>query len=284
VSTQAQVEVSYDVGNDFFRLWLDKRMNYTCGVWEDGDDLDAAQDRKLGVLYDLAHVTPEKRVLDIGCGWGANLEYLAQVRGVGSAHGISLSTAQVNEVLRRNLDGVSVELCDYRDFSPERQFDAVECICMMEHIASPEQVWNKQNLAAYRDFFRRVHTWTRPGAYFALQVILRDRVPRDPVDLREVHWATHHIFPGGISLRMEDVVKTVAPHFEIMFVKTRRLDYERTTAAWLRGLRDHEQEIRGKWGASVFEEYERYLSGCVMAFQRRYQSLAQFSLRRIGDT
>ncbi|MGH3996018.1 MAG: SAM-dependent methyltransferase, partial [Pseudonocardiaceae bacterium] len=198
MSTQADIEVSYDVGNDFFRLWLDDRMNYTCALWEHGDDLETAQRRKLAYLSELAGTGAGDSVLDIGCGWGANLEYQSLTRGVKRAHGITLSPAQADEARARQIPRTTVELADYRNFEPDEPFDAAMCICMMEHIATPQDVWTGVNLRRYHDFFRRVHRWTRPGARFALQVILRDRAPRDRDDLAEVHWATHHIFPGGI--------------------------------------------------------------------------------------
>src|ERR1044071_4342816 len=97
-STQSEVEVSYDVDNEFFRLWLDERMNYTCGLFEGTDNLEQAQLNKLAWLSKAAHVGPESTVLDIGCGWGANLEYLALVSKVKAAHGITLSSAQFAEI------------------------------------------------------------------------------------------------------------------------------------------------------------------------------------------
>src|SRR5271154_3451788 len=87
-STQAQVEVSYDVSNEFFRLWLDERMNYTCGIFDEPsegwhtDSLEEAQVRKLQWHAKSARLSPEKRLLDIGCGWGANLEFQALSTGV----------------------------------------------------------------------------------------------------------------------------------------------------------------------------------------------------------
>src|SRR4051812_30451803 len=98
-STQSDVAVTYDVGNDFFRLWLDKRMNYSCAVFEDtehySDDLDIAQDNKLRFLSQLAHITAgTPSVLDIGCGWGANLEFQALINRVSNVHGFTLSRAQ----------------------------------------------------------------------------------------------------------------------------------------------------------------------------------------------
>src|SRR6476620_2262870 len=115
-STQAEVAVSYDVDNEFFRLWLDERMNYTCALFDDADlgppvadgkhppgNLEQAQLKKLAWHYDAAHVTPQSSVLDIGCGWGANIEYLATARGVKDVHGITLSPAQHAEIKRRGL-------------------------------------------------------------------------------------------------------------------------------------------------------------------------------------
>src|SRR5207253_130171 len=115
-SSKAEVAVSYDVSNEFFRLWLDERMNYTCGVFDDSPrradlttpgpvSLEQAQLDKLRILSQFAHVTPQSTVLDIGCGWGANLEYQALVNHVKAAHGITLSEAQCAEIRRRNLPG-----------------------------------------------------------------------------------------------------------------------------------------------------------------------------------
>jgi len=282
MSNQEQVEVSYDVGNEFFRLWLDRRMNYTCALWDGVDNLEDAQVQKLEWLHGAARLTPEKRLLDIGCGWGANLEYQTEVKGVRDAVGITLSRAQAMEVEARELPGVSCHVVDYRDFDPgDSLFDSVISICMMEHISTPAEVRAGHHLDAYRDYFARVHSWTRPGAYFGLQTILRDRVPRTRKDLADIGFVTYTVFPGGLSLRLEDIVRTVGPYWEIMEVRTRRRDYQKTCQAWLDGLRQHEGVIRETWGDQVFEDYDRYLATCVRGFERHYQSLAQYSLRRI---
>ncbi|MFC6092987.1 class I SAM-dependent methyltransferase [Saccharothrix lopnurensis] len=280
MSTQADIEVSYDVGNEFFALWLDEERNYSCALWEDGDDLEAAQRRKLSYLGDLAGTGPDTAVLDVGCGWGANLAHQAAERGVRRLHGITLSPAQFGAVRERAIPGATVELCDYRDFTPAEPFDAVISIGMVEHIARPADVWSGANLAIYRDFFRRAHRWTRPGARFALQVILRDRVPRDRADLAELRWVTNSIFPGGMSPRLEDVLATAEPYWEVVGVRTRREHYRRTCAEWLRRLRANERLVRRRWGDRTFLDHERYLSVCVLAFAKRYQSLGQFCLER----
>ncbi len=281
MSTQEEVEVSYDVSNEFFRLWLDEKMNYTCALYEGTDNLEEAQVKKLHWLSNAAHITPESSVLDIGCGWGANVEFLATVRNVRKATGITLSRAQHAEITERKIPNVFATVTDYRDFQPTEKFDAVISICMMEHIATPEEVREGKHIAMYRDYFRRAHEWTRPGAWFGLQTILRNRVPRNREHLRDIGWVTQEIFPGGLSLRLEDIVLAVNPYWEIMEVQTRREHYEKTCAEWLRRMRSHEALIRDRWGDKVFDDYDRYLSTCVTGFQNHYQSLAQYALRRI---
>jgi len=283
MSDKADVAVSYDVDNEFFRLWLDRRMNYTGAVFEDTDDLEAAQLAKLAVLYRFGNVSATSRVLDIGCGWGANLEYLTVDRGVREVHGITLSEAQYAEIRRRRLPGVTASCVDYRDYTPPVPFDTVMSICMIEHICTPRQARAGESVARYRDFFRRTWEWTRPGAHFALQCILRDRAPRLGADIREVGWVTYEIFPGGIAPRMEDIVVAVSPYWEILEVRTRRQDYRRTCQHWRSRLRAHEQRVREQWGDRLYLDYDRYLTACIRAFGMHYQSMAQWSLSRIDE-
>ncbi|MFT5434589.1 MAG: cyclopropane-fatty-acyl-phospholipid synthase [Myxococcota bacterium] len=281
MSDQSEVEVSYDVSNEFFRLWLDERMNYTCGLYIDTDSLEEAQMKKLQWLHDAARVTQDKNVLDIGCGWGADLEFLSCDKGVKRSTGITLSRSQFAEVERRKLPGVTVECVDFREFKPKEKFDSVISICMMEHVATPEQARAGTHIAEYRNYFKKAHEWTNPGAWFGLQTILRDKVPRNREDLRDIGWLTYEIFPGGLSLRLEDVIRSVSPYWEVMEVQVRREHYEKTCAEWLRRLRLNEGTIRETWGDKVFDDYDRYLRTCVRAFQMQYQSLAQYALRRI---
>ncbi len=282
-ASKANVAVAYDVDNEFFRLWLDERMSYTCAVFDDTDDLDQAQQAKLGVLYDFAQVRPTSRVLDVGCGWGANLEYLVRDRGVAEAHGITLSEAQYAEIVRRELPRVTASCTDYLDYEPASPFDAVISICMIEHVCSVEDVRSGRAADKYGDYFRRAWQWTRPGAHFGLQTILRDRVPRTREDIREIAWASNHIFPGGIAPRIEEIVWAAAPYWEVVQLRTRRLDYQRTCAEWRTRLRRNEALIRKQWDDQLFLDYDRYLTACVNGFARRQLSLAQWSLRRIDD-
>jgi cyclopropane-fatty-acyl-phospholipid synthase len=281
-ATPRDIQVSYDVGNDFFRLWLDREMSYTCAMFQGEESLEDAQVRKLAFLHDAAGVKPGDSVLDIGCGWGANLEYLAS-RGVREAHGITLSPAQIEEIRRRDRPSVSAECVSYADYQPARPFDAVISIGMLEHVVSPEQAKAGEAVERYRDYFRRVRSFCRPRARFALQTIVRDLPPVDPSDLREIGWTTRTIFPGSLAPRLEDLVVAVAPHWEILELKTSREDYRRTCEAWRLRLRAHEATVRSQFGDELFKVYDRYLSASVLAFAKHYLSLCRFSLARIDD-
>jgi cyclopropane-fatty-acyl-phospholipid synthase len=289
LSTQADIDLSYSVDNEFFELWLDADMNYTCALFSDtetwSDSLEDAQRRKLAFLSDLAHIGPgTASVLDIGCGWGANLAWQATVNQVADVQGITLSRAQYEYCAGRAVPHVSVELRDYRAYAPGRTFDAAMCICMMEHIASRADAQAGLHIDRYRDFFRRVHEWTVPGAYFALQAITTNVVPRDRRDLEDMRHANNVIFPGGRCPRVEDLIVSVNPYFEIVEMFSRRLHYRRTAECWLERLRLHRTQIESRWGGTLYSDYERYLAFCVRAFERHYQSLHQFSLRRRQGT
>lgn len=281
-STRREIEVSYDVSNEFFRLWLDESMHYTCALFaRDGETLEEAQRNKAGRLYDYAEVTPDKLVLDVGCGWGANLEYLSS-RGVKRIHGITLSRAQADEIARRALPGVSVFCVDYAEYEPAETYDALQSIEMIDHLCSPAQAAQGLAVELYREYFARCASWVKPGACFGFQAILRNRVPRTRRDLEDLRFTADVIFPGGLNPRLEELVAAVNPHWEILELQTRREDYGKTTAEWLRRLRLHEARIRREWGDALFADYERYLSTCVRAFANHWSSDVQMKLRHIA--
>lgn len=279
MATAAEIAATYDVGNEFFRAWLDERMSYSGAVYERPDQsLEDAQMNKLRLLHERARVGPSTAVLDIGCGWGANLHRLADlgVRG----HGITLSKAQHEEILRRRLPGIGVTLADYRDYQPAERFDAVISIEMFEHIATPLDVRDGRAAEIFRGFFRRAHAWTKPGAWFALQTTLLNRVPRDPRHLRDMTVATRTILPGSKCARLEDVILAVSPWWEIIEVETYRESYARTSAEWLRRLRASEQRLRPLAGDRTFDDYAHYLATCEQTFANNYSTLAHFAMRR----
>lgn len=281
MSTKADIAVTYDVSNEFFNLWLDRRMIYSCALFEGTDDLEQAQTNKLKWFHDKARITPEKRVLDIGCGWGGLMEFLAGEMGVKDVNGITLSQAQHSAIREKAAPGVSAELVSYLDYQPRKKFDAVISIGMFEHIATPEQVRGGENVRIYRDYFRRVWEWTTPGAWFGLQSVIGALLPRKREDVQDLGWGTSTIFPGAVTPRPETIMAAVNPYWEVMEFWTRREHYAKTTAAWQHRLRRNESLIRERWGDKTYEDYDRYLGGCVKVFSKGFQSLAQVVLRRI---
>jgi cyclopropane-fatty-acyl-phospholipid synthase len=280
MATQAEISHAYDLDNSFFRLWLDRNMNYSCGLHEDSGSEEEAQNRKLAWICRAARVTPEMRVLDIGCGWGAALDYMVKECGVGGAHGLTLSQTQYSEIRGQAHPRVSVSYCSYLDFRPQAKFEAVISIGMLEHVVRPQDARGEKQLEIYQQFFRLVHEWTNPDAWFGLQVIHTTRIPRDPLDLRDLVWGSKTIFPGSLAPRMEVIIQALRPFWEVMEVRTRREDYAKTTREWHRRLCAQEAVIREKWGDRIFADYERYLSSCVRMFEKDYLTLGQYSLRR----
>ncbi|MBX2812248.1 MAG: class I SAM-dependent methyltransferase [Myxococcales bacterium] len=281
-SNQRDIQVSYDVSNEFFRLWLDENMHYTSASYLTGDEtLEQAQLQKCQILYDYAEMDTDKRVLDIGCGWGANLQFLALDKGVKQVEGITLSPAQGDEIKNRNLPGVSARVCDYREFVPEGFYDALISIEMVDHLVSPAQAREGKAVDIYRTYFNKVAEWVKPGKCFGFQAILRNVVPRSRKDLEDLRFTADIIFPGGLNPRIEELIMALHPSWEVLELRTQRECYGRTTGEWLRRLHLHETEIREKWGSQIFEDYDRYLSTCVRAFANHWSSDVQMKLRRV---
>ena len=283
-STKDEVDIAYSLSNDFFALWLDDRMHYTSAVYEKGDEtLEVAQANKSGVLYEYAELDKNSTVLDIGCGWGANVEYIAQ-RGIKEAHGITLSTAQFDECEARKIKDSKFWICDYKDWvhPAGEKYDGLVSIEMVDHLVSPAQ--SRQGLAIdiYREYFRKCSTWIKPGGHFAFQAILRNRIPRTRKDLQDLAFTADVIFPGGLNPRLEELVAAVNPYWEIAELKTRRVHYGKTTAEWLRRLQSHEAKIKAQWGVQVYDDYVRYLSTCVRAFENHWSSDVQMKLKHIA--
>ena len=281
-STQKEIEVSYDVSNEFFNLWLDENMHYTSASYLTGDEtLEQAQAQKCRILADFAEVKADSLVLDIGCGWGSNLEFLVRELGVKRAHGITLSTKQCEWIDAKSLPGVEAKVMDYANYQPEESYDALISIEMIDHLCSPEQSHKGMAIELYRKYFTKCASWVKPGSHFGFQAILRNRVPRTRKDLEDLAFTADVIFPGGLNPRLEELVAAVNPSWEILELRTQRTSYGRTTGEWLRRLRANEAKIRSTWGEQLFVDYDRYLSTCVRAFDAHWSSDVQMKLRRI---
>jgi cyclopropane-fatty-acyl-phospholipid synthase len=280
-STQQEIDLSYSVSNEFFKLWLDENMHYTCAVYESADQsLEDAQENKARVLYDFAEMNKDKTILDIGCGWGSMMDYAAR-RGSKAVHGITLSTEQAKWCWDRKIPNSKIIIEDYALYEPEEKYDALVSIEMIDHLCSPAQARQGLAIDLYRQYFNRLAQWVEPGSCFGFQAILRNRVPRRRQDLKDLAFTADVIFPGGLNPRIEELVCAVNPNWEIEELHMRRQDYGRTTGEWLRRMRQHEKHIRATWGDQIFDDYDLYLSTCVKAFAKHWSGDVQMKLRRI---
>ena len=281
MATKNDIDVSYGVSNDFYRLFLDtKYMTYSCGLFlDENDSLEQAQVNKFEHHCRAAKVTAHSHILDIGCGWGSLMQYIAESRSAKRIAGITLSEDQYREVLRREIPHAEAHCVSYLDYQPDGLFDSVISIGMIEHIATPQDARSGRHIDIYRDYFKRAWQWTKPGSYFSLQSVLGLKYPRGK-DLRDLAWGTYTIFPGAISPRLESFIQSAHPYWEVREVYTRREHYARTAQKWVEQLRQHQEEVIRGWGREKFQEYEKYLDGCVRAFSGGYLSLAQITLSR----
>ena len=162
-ATQAAIEAHYDVGREFYRLWLDPAMVYSCALWPAAldDDLDRAQQAKLAWHADAAGIGPGARALDVGCGWGAMARFLLEDRQAGHVTGLTLSSDQADEAT--SLLGVDapadIRLEDWRDHVPVAPYDAIVSVGAFEHFTH-----QGLDAAARRATYRRFFDQLRPLA------------------------------------------------------------------------------------------------------------------------
>ncbi len=273
------VQFHYDVGNDFYRLFLDAEMQYSCGYFTDwSNTLEEAQRDKLEMICRKLRLQPGERFLDIGCGWGGLVCYAAEHYGV-RAHGVTLSDAQL-KLARERIAAkglahlVTVEIRDYADLTGS--FDKIASIGMYEHIGVaniPRYLSTVRGLLAADGLFlnhaisRRAKKKKRRFAHRAEQRAL-----------------LKYIFPGG---ELDDIGHTVAAMeqqgFEVHDVEAWRQHYALTTRHWCERLTARRHEAVALVGEETYRIWVAYLAGCSLAFTRGtariYQTLVSKSAK-----
>lgn len=273
------IQYHYDDGNDFFRVWLDNTMAYTCAMWEKGEGLEAletAQIRKLDFHINQAKAKGAKRVLDIGCGWGSLLKRLVEVHGVEKAVGITLSKAQIEQVESFKNPGIEVYLENWADHHPEELYDAILGVEVLEHVVQvglPEA----EKVKAYGNFFERCHKWLKPGGWMSLQTIVYDNMRPENFS----QFLTTEVFPESDHATLAELVKARERLFEIVTIQNDRQDYELTCKAWLSRLKKNRTAAINVVGSEVVARYEKYLKFCMIGFHTGSINLARIAMRRI---
>jgi cyclopropane-fatty-acyl-phospholipid synthase len=235
--SRRNITAHYDLGNDFYRLWLDETMTYSSALFESPEQtLAEAQRAKYRAIAERAGVEPGMQVLEIGTGWGGMALYLAGALGA-RVTTVTISQAQ-HDLARERIaeagldDRVNVELRDYRDISGE--YDAVVSIEMLEAVGAEY----------YGDYFEAISGALKPGGKAAIQVIT---FPHDAYEaqLRGANWIQRYIFPGGVLPSLAAIESSLEGTGMLLTgVRDIRDSYARTLRAWRQSFFAHEAEVR----------------------------------------
>jgi cyclopropane-fatty-acyl-phospholipid synthase len=284
-ASQAAIQHHYDLSNDFYRLWLDSHMLYSCALWEDGDDLERAQVRKMDYMIEQAHAPGRARVLDIGCGWGGILRRLVGTHGVKQAIGLTLSEAQAQWTRERPMAGVECRVQDWKDYQPDEPFDAIISIGAFEHFARLENT-EAEKVAAYKRFFKTCQDWLAPGGYLTLQTFAYgSTLPLEVArSKKSTQFLAEHIFRETDPPRLANVAEAIDGHFHLEFLRNDGLHYARTCRVWMERLKARRSEAVAIVGEDNVKTYERYLQYSYLGFQSRNLALYRFTLKRVDPT
>ena len=278
---RAAIQYHYDVGDDFYALWLDCRMQYSCAYFPTGrEDLDTAQERKLEHICRKLRLQPGERLLDIGCGWGGLAIYAAEKYGV-QALGVTLSknqAAYANERIAQAQLGerASVELKDYRELGAET-FDKIVSVGMFEHVGRDHLL----------EYFAQTYRLLKPGGLFLNHGISRRAgvryTPSAAQDSRgESAWqkfldlkllgagsfVQRYVFPDG-ELAPVSGVNTIAEAagFEVRDVENLREHYALTLRQWVNRLEARRDEAIKAVGEVTYRTWRLYMSASVHGFE-----------------
>lgn len=276
----AAVRFHYDVGNDFYTLWLDRRLAYSCAYFADPQaSLDEAQEAKLELICRKLLLKPGKRLLDVGAGWGSLVLFAAERHGV-DAIGVTLSEVQARYANERAAaaglgDDVHVEVRDYRDLAPLGAFDAVASVGMFEHVG-------RANLPAY---FRAAWQALRPGGLFLNHGIATTATRRNlrPSWLRfgDGGFVGRYVFPDGELVAVEDAIGFARrAGFELLDVQSLRPHYALTLRAWVERLESRAEEARRLVDEEVYRTWRLYMAAARRGFDGGSLDVAQLLFAR----
>ncbi len=250
----------YDIGNAFYRSWLDSSMTYSSALFEEGvSDLTAAQENKYRRLAEAINLQPGQSVLEIGCGWGGFAEFVAKTYDV-KVVGLTISREQRDFARQRMFEAglnerVEIRFQDYRD---ERdQYDRIASIEMIEAVG--EEFWP--------NYFSQLRDRLRPQGLAGIQAItIRDSM--FPSYRREVDFIQRYVFPGGM-LPSPAVLKALGERFGIPIIRERIFgqDYARTLATWRNNFRQAWPNLKPLGFDERFRRlWEYYLAYCEAGF------------------
>ena len=269
----------YDVSDDFYALWLDARMVYSCAYFRhDTDSLDQAQVRKLDHICTKLRLAPGERFLDVGCGWGALAMHAAREYGV-DATGITLSNNQhalaTERIREAGLEGrCRVLLQDYRDHPGEGVYDKVASVGMFEHVG----------LRNFGEYFGAIRRLLKERGLFLNHGITSSDTEDRAMGLGAAEFIDRYVFPKGELAHLGRVVKEMSKQdFEVADVESLRPHYARTLLQW-------SANFEARYGEAVRASDQRtariwrlYLAGCAHAFERGWINVYQVLASKQGE-
>jgi cyclopropane-fatty-acyl-phospholipid synthase len=284
---QAAIRYHYDVGNEFYRLWLDRGMVYSCAYFEQPTfTLDEAQDAKLDLVCRKLRLHPGDRFLDVGCGWGALVIHAARHYGV-QAVGITLSTQQV-ELARDRIaaaglgDQCHVEIRDYRDVPALGPFDKVASVGMVEHVG----------VAKLPGYFAAIHGALRPGGLFLNHGIVsvdaaHEHTVRDKLEghlWRRGSFIEQYVFPDGRLGPFSAIIEAAErAGFETRDVESLREHYVLTLREWVRRLERRERDAVALAGERTYRVWRLYMTAAAHQFETGHLNVLQTLLAKPRD-
>lgn len=263
--SKKNIEFHYDVGNDFYKLWLDDTMTYSCGYFKSqNDSLNDAQKNKVEHILKKLNLKEGETLLDIGCGWGELIITAAKKYKV-KAMGVTLSTQQFEKVKKRiESEGlnelVEVELTDYREIK-NRKFDRVVSVGMLEHVG-------KENLPEY---FSAVSELLNDKGISLLHCITNTS------DSGTNSWINKYIFPGGYVPSIQELVNYMSEkNFNILDIENLRLHYGKTLECWAANFENAMPEIEKMKDETFIRMWRLYLNACAASFNCGNINIHQF--------
>jgi cyclopropane-fatty-acyl-phospholipid synthase len=272
------IQYHYDVSNDFYSLWLDRNMVYSCAYFRgETDSLDAAQEHKLDHILNKLMLRPGERFLDIGCGWGALILRAAKKYGA-RATGITLSRNQyefASERIREEglEDRCEVRLEDYRDVSGEGTFDKIASVGMFEHVG----------LRHLRAYFAKIRSLLAEGGLVMNHGITASDPDNSWVGLGAGEFINRYVFPHGELLHLSLVLREMAcAGLEVADAESLRRHYARTCSEWARRLEQNRAQAIAVAGEKRYRIWQIYLAGCAHGFQNEWMNVYQVLARKEG--